>query len=214
VTFDRVSDAPAGAPGALFVVSAPSGAGKTTLIRKALPDLGAVRFSVSATTRPRRPGEREGVDYFFVPRGTFEAMVMQDEFLEWARVHENLYGTPAGPVRAALDTGADMLLDIDVQGALQVRSRMPQSVQILVVPPSYDELRRRIEGRGQDDPASVAVRLSNARAELSRFAEYDYVIINDDLGEAVENLKGIVRAGRVAMPRLASRVNAILSAFP
>ena len=202
------------ARGSLFVVSAPSGAGKTTLIRRALPDLGAMRFSVSATTRARRPGEQEGVDYFFVTREAFDAMVAREEFLEWARVHENSYGTPAAPVGAALDGGADVMLDIDVQGATQVRARVPESVQILVVPPSFDVLRRRLEGRGQDDPESVAVRLRNAKAELARFKEYDYVIINDDLREAVDNLKGIIRARRVAVARLDARVSAILATFP
>lgn len=202
------------ARGSLFVVSAPSGAGKTTLIRQALPDLGPVQFSVSATTRARRAGEQEGVDYYFVSREAFDAMVAREEFLEWARVHENAYGTPAAPVRAALDAGADVMLDIDVQGAAQVRARMPESVQILVVPPSFEVLRRRLEGRGQDDPESVAVRLRNAKAELARFGEYDYVIINDDLREAVDNLKGIIRARRVAVARLEPRVSAILSTFP
>ena len=202
------------ARGSLFVVSAPSGAGKTTLIRQALPDLGPVQFSVSATTRARRAGEQEGVDYYFVTREAFDAMVAREEFLEWARVHENAYGTPAAPVRAALDAGADVMLDIDVQGAAQVRARMPESVQILVVPPSIEVLRRRLEGRGQDDPESVAVRLRNAKAELARFREYDYVIINDDLREAVDNLKGIIRARRVAVARLEPRVSAILSTFP
>lgn len=202
------------ARGSLFVVSAPSGAGKTTLIRQALPDLGPVQFSVSATTRSRRPGEQEGVDYFFVTREEFDRLKARDEFLEWARVHENCYGTPAAPVRAALDAGADVMLDIDVQGASQVRSRMPESVQILVVPPSFEVLRRRLEGRGQDDPESVAVRLRNAKAELARFREYDYVIINDDLREAVDNLKGIIRAKRVTVARLDTRVSAILSTFP
>jgi guanylate kinase len=202
------------ARGSLFVVSAPSGAGKTTLIRQALPDLGPVQFSVSATTRARRSGEQEGVDYYFVTREAFDGMVAREEFLEWARVHENAYGTPAAPVRAALDAGADVMLDIDVQGAAQVRARMPESVQILVVPPSFEVLRRRLEGRGQDDPESVAVRLRNAKAELARFREYDYVIINDDLREAVDNLKGIIRARRVAVARLEPRVSAILSTFP
>lgn len=202
------------ARGSLFVVSAPSGAGKTTLIREALPGLGPVRFSVSATTRPQRPGEREGVDYFFVSRETFDAMAARDEFLEWARVHDNLYGTPASAVSAALDEGTDVMLDIDVQGAAQVRSRMPQSVQVLVVPPSFEVLRNRLEGRGQDDPDTVAVRLRNAKAELARFGEYDYVIINDDLREAVENLKGIIRARRVGVERLGARVTAILGTFP
>lgn len=200
--------------GSLFVVSAPSGAGKTTLIRQALPELGPVQFSVSATTRGRRPGEQEGVDYFFVTREAFDTMVQREEFLEWARVHDNFYGTPALPVRGALEAGADVMLDIDVQGAAQVRGRMPESVQILVVPPSFEILRRRLEGRGQDDPETVAVRLRNAKAELARFGEYDYVIINDDLREAVENLKGIIRARRVAVQRLHARVAAILSTFP
>jgi guanylate kinase len=200
--------------GSLFVVSAPSGAGKTTLIRHALPDLGAVQFSVSATTRPRRPGEQEGVDYFFVTRETFEAMTAREEFLEWAQVHGNYYGTPAAPVRTALEAGADVMLDIDVQGAAQVRGRMPESVQILVAPPSFEVLRARLEGRGQDNREAVAVRLRNAKAELARFREYDYVIINDDLREAVDNLKGIIRARRVAVARLDARVSAILSTFP
>jgi guanylate kinase len=173
-----------------------------------------LHFSVSHTTRPRREREREGVDYFFVSPASFECMIREERFLEWARVHDNLYGTSRAWVEERLAQGEDVVLDIDVQGASQVKERMPESVQILVFPPSYSVLRERLVARRSDDPDTVERRLRNARGELGRFPVYDYVIINEELGTAVENLISILRCRRVEMPRLKDRIECILSTFP
>jgi len=202
------------ARGTLFVVSAPSGAGKTTLIRHAMERVSGLHFSVSHTTRPRREGEREGVDYFFVSVESFEQMIREDRFLEWARVHGNLYGTSRAWVDGWLDRGEDVVLDIDVQGAAQIKQRAPESVQILLFPPSFEVLRERLTARRSDDPGTVELRLDNARSELGRYPAYDYVIINEDLGTAVDNLTAILRCRRVEIPRLKDRIERILSTFP
>jgi len=202
------------ARGALFVVSAPSGAGKTTIIRRALEQVDRLCFSVSHTTRPMRAGEREGVDYFFVSREVFEDMAQRGGFLEWARVHDNLYGTSHDAVNKGLEKGDDVVLDIDVQGAAQVKKRVPESVQILVSPPSYTSLKERLVKRGLDRPETVERRLANAKGELSRFPMYDYVIINQELTAAVDDLKSILKARRLTVARLEGRVVEILSTFP
>jgi guanylate kinase len=200
--------------GTLFVVSAPSGAGKTTLIRQAMEQMTGLHFSVSHTTRPIRGGEQEGVDYFFRSHEAFEAMIREDRFLEWARVHDNLYGTSREWVYGWLDRNEDVILDIDVQGAEHVKQRVPDSVQILIFPPSYAALKERLVRRGLDRPETIERRLAIAREELSRFPMYDYVIINEDLKTAVENLKSILRARRLAVSRSEGRVAEILSTFP
>jgi len=171
-------------------------------------------FSVSHTTRPMRAGERDGVDYVFVARDVFEDMARRKCFLEWARVHDNLYGTSRAGVDGWLEKGEDVVLDIDVQGAAQVKQRVPESVQILVSPPSYAALKERLVNRGLDRPETIERRLANAKGELSRFPMYDYVIINEDLATAVENLKSILKVRRLAVSRLEGRVVEILSTFP
>jgi len=200
--------------GTLFVVSAPSGAGKTTLIRRAMERVDGLQFSVSHTTRPMREGEREGVDYFFVTVESFERMIREDRFLEWARVHDNMYGTSRAWVEERLGRGEDVILDIDVQGAAQIKARAPESAQILVFPPSFEALRERLTARRSDDPGAVERRLRNARGELGRYPVYDYVIINEDLEPAVDNLIAVLRCRRVEMPRLKDRIERILGTFP
>jgi guanylate kinase len=200
--------------GALFVVSAPSGAGKTTLIRRVMDRMDGLRFSVSHTTRPHRGGEREAEDYFFVSEGEFQAMIREDRFLEWARVHENFYGTSRAWVEERMQRGEDVVLDIDVQGASQVKERVPESVHVLVFPPSYEVLRTRLISRGSDRVEAVERRLLNARAELDRFPMYDYVIINEEIGTAVNDLVSILQARRLQASRLEDRIRHILSTFP
>lgn len=187
--------------GILFVVSAPSGTGKTTLGRGLCESLAGLRFSVSATTRAPRGHERDGIDYHFVSRERFDELVRDDELLEWAEVHGNRYGTPVAEWRRACADGVDLILDIDTQGAFQVRERMPESALIFVLPPSAAELERRIRGRGEDDDATIRRRLVGAAKELAVASRYDYVVVNDDLDRAREELAAIVRAERARAAR-------------
>lgn len=183
--------------GTLFVVSAPSGTGKDTVVRELLakhPELG---FSVSATTRKPRPGEQEGVDYFFVSNERFSEMIEQNEFLEYAEYTSASYGTPAGPVDEALDAGRDMILVIEMTGARWVQVKRPDAVLIFLVPPSFEELERRLRGRGTETEEQIEARMRKARTEVAQMGGYDYIVINDDLSDAVADVEAIVRAERL-----------------
>lgn len=184
------------APGHLFVVSAPSGAGKTSLVRALVARAGALVVSVSHTTRARRPGEEDGVHYHFVDAATFEAMVAAGEFLEHARVFDHAYGTARGPVGARLAAGEDVLLEIDWQGARSVRAAMAEVVSVFILPPSVAELERRLTARG-DRPEVIARRMRDAVSEMSHYGEYDYLVVNDDFDRAAEGLVAIVTAARL-----------------
>lgn len=184
------------------MVSAPSGAGKTTLcreVRSLVPDLA---YSVSYTTRAPRLGEAEGSDFHFVSEATFREMVGRNEFAEWALVHGSLYGTSALALSQALESGQDILLDIDTQGARQLRTRYPQAVLIFVVAPSMEELKQRLRERESDAPREIARRLVRAREEIAAWREYDYLIVNRDLKEAVDQLAVIIQAERSNTSRL------------
>lgn len=174
--------------GKLFVVSAPSGAGKTTLITRVLERFGNLSYSVSHTTRSPRDGERHGRDYFFVSTDVFEQLIKDKELLEWARVHDNFYGTSCKFVEDTLAKGQSLLLDIDVQGAFQVMASGLEVVSIFILPPSMDELERRLTGRGTDSDDVIKKRLENARGEMAQKDKYNYVLINDDLEAAVKEL--------------------------
>ena len=191
--------------GLLFVVTAPSGAGKSTLIRAALEKEPAIRLSVSYTTRAPRGGEQDGREYHFVDPQTFQAMVERGEFLECAEVHGNRYGTSQRAIDEALARGEDLLLEIDWQGAAQVRKRYSGCVAIFILPPSVEELGRRMRARGLDAEAVIARRLANAREELSHAPEFDYVIINDVFETARRDLLGVLRAERVRTARQLAR---------
>lgn len=197
----------------LVVVSAPSGAGKSTVVMRLLSEMPGLRFSVSHTTRPPREGERDGTDYHFVDRATFDRLREEGRLLEWAEVHGNLYGTGLAECEKARRENVDLLLDLDVQGAAQVRERMAEAVTVFILPPSYDVLERRLRGRGQDDEATIRLRLAAAGREIHAFERYDFAIVNEDLDACVEALKSIVRASRFKMPRMTERARAIESTF-
>lgn len=183
--------------GTLFVVSAPSGTGKDTVVRELLakhPELG---FSVSATTRKPRPGEQEGVDYYFVSPERFSEMIERNEFLEYAEYTSASYGTPAGPVDEALDSGRDMILVIEMTGARWVQVKRPDAVLIFLVPPSFEELERRLRGRGTETEEQIEARMKKARTEVAQMGGYDYIVINDELSDAVADVEAIVRAERL-----------------
>ena len=185
--------------GNVIIVSAPSGAGKTSLVGKLIENDPATRKSVSYTTRPRRPGEQDGSDYHFVSVEAFQAMLEDGEFLESAKVHGNMYGTGQKWLEAQRRQGYDIVLEIDWQGAKQVRSLMPEATGIFVLPPSVDALRGRLTKRGQDSDDVIARRLAAARGEVSHVHEFDYVIINDDFDTAVQDLISIVRSTRLRL---------------
>lgn len=187
--------------GDLFVVSAPSGAGKTTLCLRLMAELSGISFSVSYTTRRARAGEIEGRDYCFVSRERFDEMIAVGAFLEWASVHGNYYGTSREQVLGLLDQGLDVLLDIDVQGARQVRKLLPYAHLIFVLPPSLPVLRQRLLRRRSEDEAELEMRLAKARDEMQAVSDYDFVVVNDDLDEASAAMGAIVLAVRCRTPR-------------
>ena len=202
--------------GLMFVLSSPSGAGKTTLSRRLLAEDAAITLSVSATTRPPRPGEIEGTDYYFVPPDRFEAMVAGDELLEWAHVFSHRYGTPRAPVEAALHDGRDVLFDIDWQGTQQLQQTDAASdlVRVFILPPDLAELERRLTTRALDPAAVIAERMARARDEISHWGEYDYILINDDPDVCLGELRAILKAERLRRKRqlgLASFVRTMLA---
>jgi guanylate kinase len=188
--------------GRLFIVSAPSGAGKTTLVERLVEQVPGLHMSRSYTSRAARPGETDGVDYNFVSRERFEEMISAGEFLEWADVFGNLYGTRADDTEALLDGGNDVVLVIDVQGARQVRATGRDMSTIFVMPPSQDILERRLRGRSKDSEEAIQRRLAVARDEVAAFAEYDYIVLNDELTAAVDRLRSIVLAERSRRARM------------
>lgn len=185
-----------GSRGHLFVLSAPSGAGKSTLIDRSCRELPGIWHSISATTRPRRDYEQDGVHYYFMEQTRFEEMIAGNQLLEWARVFEECYGTPAEAVDAHLAGGDDVIMDLDVQGALQVKQKRAEASLIFVMPPSLDELAKRLEHRASETGEDVEFRLSRAEEEMGQSHRYDHVIINDDLDAAFEALKNIILARR------------------
>lgn len=200
-------------PGTLFIVSAPSGAGKTSLVRALLEMDPELRLSVSYTTRAPRPGEVDGEHYHFIDAGTFDLMVAEGAFVEYARVFDNAYGTAESALRDVLWRGDDLLLEIDWQGARQVRERIPEAVSIFVIPPSLMALERRLRGRGQDSDAVIAGRMARACDELSHYPEYDYLLVNDRFDTALAQLHAIIIAERLRQARQAARHGAELASM-
>ncbi|MEK6408274.1 MAG: guanylate kinase [Acidobacteriota bacterium] len=199
--------------GNLIVVSAPSGAGKSSLAEQVLKRVPDVRFSISYTTRELRGDEQHGVDYYFVSEEEFRAMGERDEFLESAEVHGNLYGTHEQPVEEMLSQGLDVMLDIDVQGAEQVRRRVPDAILIFVLPPSREILEARLRARNLNEPADVERRLRNAGIEVQLYERFDYVVLNDDLDRALARLEAIIIAERCRPQRQRNRIESIITTF-
>jgi guanylate kinase len=188
--------------GVMFVLSSPSGAGKTTIAHRLLQDDLEIAMSISVTTRPMRPGETDGLDYRFIDRRRFEAMVEAGEFLEWAEVFGNLYGTPKAQIKAGLKEGQDFLFDIDWQGTQQLYQRMETDVvRVFLLPPSIEALERRLRSRSTDSEAVIRDRMARARSEISHWDGYDYVVINDDIDACFEQVRGILRAERLRRAR-------------
>lgn len=199
--------------GILYTISAPSGAGKTSLVRALLERESGLALSVSHTTRPRRAGERDGTDYYFVDDTTFDEMVAEDAFLEHARVFDNRYGTSRRVVEGMLADGRDVILEIDWQGAHQVRASVPGATSIFILPPSREALVERLQGRGLDSDEVIARRMAAAIDEMSHYDECDYLIVNDAFDEALADLRAIVRAGRVRRSRQEARHRALIEAL-
>ncbi|MCP3466905.1 guanylate kinase [Bradyrhizobium sp. CCGUVB23] len=188
--------------GLMFVLSSPSGAGKTTLSRLLIERMPGLKMSVSATTRAKRPGEVDGRDYLFVDKPRFEAMVKGNELLEWATVFDNRYGTPRAPVEAALSAGQDVLFDIDWQGTQQLREKARADVvSVFILPPSAADLEKRLRSRAQDSDEVIRKRMSRASHEMSHWAEYDYIVINHDVDEAFAEVQSILKAERLKRER-------------
>jgi guanylate kinase len=202
-----------GRRGQLFVVSAPSGAGKTTVVERLIAAIPGVRRSRSYTSRRARPGETDGLDYHFVSRPRFEAMIAGGQFLEWAEYAGNLYGTAVVDTERELEAGADLVLVIDVQGARQVRRHRPSSVLVFVLPPSAEVLEARLRNRGEESEAEVRSRLEAARGEVRAVAEYDYVVVNDAIDACVDRLRAIVLAERSRPAVMGGDVAAIQASF-
>lgn len=198
---------------AVFVISAPSGSGKSTLVHRLLEQDSRIRFSVSWTTREPRGQEREGQDYHYATRAEFEAAIAADEFLEYAEVFGNYYGTHRGVLDRATAQGQDLLLDIDVQGARQLKTKVPDAVTIFVLAPSRQELEQRLRARSEDSDAVIARRLRGAAKEIGNYQRYDYVLVNRDLDRSVDTLASIVKAERVRRARMEAEVAHILATF-
>jgi len=199
--------------GLLFIVSAPSGAGKTTLVERLVDETPHLKMSRSYTSRPVREGETDGVDYNFVSRERFEAMVAVGEFLEWADVFGNLYGTSAADTERILESGTDLVLVIDVQGTRKVRRRGIETTAIFVMPPSFEVLERRLRGRSKDSEKAIQKRLEMARQEVASYAEYDFVVVNDEITTTVDRLRSIVVAERVRLRCMRSEAERIVRTF-
>jgi guanylate kinase len=199
--------------GSLLVISAPSGSGKTTLVRRLVSEVEPVEFSISYTTRPARPSEKEGVDYHFVSPKVFRAKIEKNDFLEWAEVHENLYGTDRKETEMVLEKGVDLILDVDVQGADQVKRAKPDAVLIFILPPSFEILEQRLRDRRQNQAEDIERRLAAARREVSWYKNYDYAVVNDEIERCSGLLRSIVFAERARRERMEPIVRSILDSF-
>jgi len=199
--------------GQIYVLCAPSGAGKSTLVRRLINEFPDIRFSISATTRAPRPGEADGRDYHFVDRAEFDRRIEAGAFAEWAEVHGNRYGTPKDATLGLLESGADVLFDIDVQGAVQLRRSLNFGCYVFILPPSRATLAARLAGRGSDGPEALALRLKNAAGEICAAKSFDYLLVNDDLDAAYARLRAIYQAQKLTPDRNPDLIPALLAEF-
>jgi guanylate kinase len=199
--------------GTLYIISAPSGAGKTSLVKQLIADLAELTVSISHTTRPMRPGESHGQDYYFVAVAEFQAMLQEQAFLEHAQVFDNFYGTAQQTVQNNLDRGLDVILEIDWQGAQQIKKLRPDSQSIFILPPSTAILQQRLTNRGQDNEQTIARRMRDAVTEISHHDEYDYLVVNDVFAQALTELKSIIIANRMKRDRQQQRLKPLLAAL-
>ena len=197
--------------GNLYIISAPSGAGKTSLVKELISSLNSLSVSVSHTTRQKREGEIDGKDYFFISVEKFKMMQVDSAFLESAQVFDNFYGTAQKTVEDRLLQGNDVILEIDWQGAQQIRKLLPASISIFILPPSIETLRQRLEGRGKDNAEIIARRMHDAVTEMRHYSEFDYVVVNEDFGVALNELKSIVIANRLVQARQSHNLNTLLT---
>lgn len=200
-------------PGNVFVVSAPSGAGKSTLVQRLVRSVPDLIFSISFTTRKPRPGEMDGLDYFFIDEARFDAMVREDGFVEWVQVYGHRYGTGRDWLNGVLATGLDVLLDIETTGALNLRRAIPDARMIFILPPSATALEQRLRSRGKDSDEQIRTRMGHARHELELHHAYDYLVMNDDLELAYRQLEGIIHATRTSRERMAPMAQRLLEGF-
>ena len=196
--------------GKLYIISAPSGAGKTSLVKQLRAEVDSIAVSVSHTTRAMRPGEQDAKDYFFVSREQFSAMVIDQAFLEHAQVFDNFYGTAQKTVTDNLEKGLDVILEIDWQGAQQIKALIPAAVSVFILPPSIEVLQQRLQNRGQDSAEIIARRMRDAVAEMQHYAEFDYLVVNDDFQLALNQLKSIIIANRLRQDIQKQRLNSLL----
>ncbi len=199
--------------GNLIIISSPSGGGKGTLIKAVLKTVPKVGYSVSFTTREMRIGEQDGKDYFFVSRAEFERLVEQGEFLEYATVHDNFYGTSLNQIKKEIEAGHDIILEIDVQGAANVRTKIPEAVSVFILPPSFEVLAARLTARATEKKEDLALRLKNSFAEVNRFSEFEYAVVNDAVEQATAHLQTIILAERLKRVRQRRVIQAILGSF-
>lgn len=199
--------------GILFIITSPSGGGKGTLIKEILRTMENISYSVSFTTRKRREGEIHGKDYFFVSPDEFENLARQGDFLEYAKVHGNFYGTLGRQVKMETESGRDLILEIDVQGAESVKAKMPEAVSVFILPPSFEVLRKRLVSRQTESEADLQLRLKNAKTEVKYYKHFDYVVINEEKTIAVENLRSVIAAERLRSVRQTEEIESIISTF-
>ncbi len=199
--------------GNLFIISSPSGGGKGTLIREVLRIVPNIGYSISFTTRKIRVGEEHGKHYFFIGRDEFENLIERGEFLEYAEVHGNFYGTSKTQVKKMTDEGVDVILEIDVQGAVSIRAKMPKAVSIFILPPSFDVLKARLVKRQTESDEELSLRLKNSRGEVEDYKDFDYIIINDEVEKAINDLKTAILAERLRKDRQIEKIETILETF-